>query len=250
MGKLFLVCIIHMIPNIMFNGSILNNIATTIEKSNLVEVPEIEINFHIMGTQQENKDIYHDIVDNMAYLNEEFEGYIKFKFKRYSFHNKKAQLPEIHKSLIGIDDDWVEDIVQPIEHQGTLNVFVFDTYVEEGSNAALMGFTPILSAQHDKYGMLSPSFDRMYIAFKSLKNKTTIVHEMGHYLGLRHPWEMSDSDKIDLGIANKSDELCNHMSYNHAVNKFTKQQLDQMRVFALKFRDYLTKETRWISYNN
>lgn len=203
-----------------------------------------------MGKEEVDESTILDIQLNMDYLNEEFEGRIKFSNEYYFFDNQKADLPVIYKAILDLKDDWVDAIVSPIEMQGSLNVFIFETYVEENLNAALMGFTPLLPNNQEDYGLISPEFDRMYIAYEGLKKKTTLVHEVGHFLGLKHPWEMSELKKQILGFNNKSDEINNHMSYHHTVNKFTVEQLEHMRLFALKYRSYLFEETKWVAYNN
>jgi len=66
-----------------------------------------------------------------------------------------------------------------------------------------------------------------------------LVHEMGHFFGLKHPWEISSIAKHRLGIRNSHDEAKNHMSYGNEVETFTSQQLEEMRRYALNYRKYL-----------
>jgi len=215
-----------------------------------IEVPTMKINFYVMGKEEVDENVMLDVQLNMQYLNEEFEGKIKFTNEYFFFDNQQAYLPDIYKALLDLNDDWVDAIVSPIEMQGSLNVFIFETYAEEEIKAALMGFTPLLPNNQEDYGLISPEFDRMYIAYAGLKKQSTLVHEVGHFLGLKHPWEMSELKKQILGFNEKSDELNNHMSYHHTVNKFTPEQLNHMRIFALKYRSYLFEQTEWIAYNN
>jgi len=245
MGKIADMLLLYLLPVVFSHSNLLMTSSTPIEKDIYIEVPTMKINFYIMGKEEVDESIMIDVQLNMDYLNEEFEGKIKF-----FFDNQKAYLPDIYKALLDLDDDWVDEIVSPIETQGSLNVFIFETYAEEGLGAALMGFTPLLPNNQEDYGLISPEFDRMYIAYKGLSKKSTLVHEIGHFLGLKHPWEMSALKKQILGFNKKSDELNNHMSYHHTVNKFTPEQLEHMRVFALKYRSYLFEQTEWIAYNN
>lgn len=251
MGKIATVVLYYLLPVLFSNVTgLLNNAYVLSEDAEFIEVPTMRVNFYVMGKEDVDEEVISDIQLNMDYLNSEFEGKIKFANEYYFFDNQQAFLPEIRKALLDFDDEWVNEIVSPIEIQGSLNVFIFDTYVEERINASLMGFTPLLANKQEDYGLISPEFDRMYIAYEGLKKQSTLVHELGHFLGLKHTWEMSELKKKILGINSKSDEMNNHMSYHHTVNKFTEEQLEEMRLYALKYRSYLLLETEWIAYNN
>lgn len=250
MGKIADMLLLYLLPVVFSHTNLLVNFSSPIEKDIYIEVPTMKINFYIMGKDEVDETVMLDVQLNMDYLNEEFEGKIKFTNEYFYFDNQQAFLPDIYKALLDFKDDWVDDIVGPIEMQGSLNVFIFETYVEEDLGAALMGFTPLLPNNQEDYGLISPEFDRMYIAYEGLTKKSTLVHEIGHFLGLKHPWEMSELKKQILGFNKKSDELNNHMSYHHTVNKFTPEQLEHMRVFALKYRSYLFEQTEWVAYNN
>ena len=104
-----------------------------------------------------------------------------------------------------------------------------------------MGFTPILRTRQSSYHVNSPRFDRIFIAYPGLEDMSTLVHEMGHYLGLRHPWQMNSIDKELMGLSSDSITAKNHMTYEFNVSEFTKEQLERMRDFALRFRGYLVE---------
>jgi len=250
MGKIIDIVLHYLLPVVLSQANFFVSSTTLSSVDTYIEVPTMKVNFYVMGKEEIDENTILDIELNMDYLNEEFEGKIKFTNEYYFFDNQKAYLPVIYKSILDLKDDWVDAIVSPIEMQGSLNVFIFETYAEEHLNAALMGFTPLLPNNQEDYGLISPEFDRMYIAYEGLKKKTTLVHEVGHFLGLKHPWEMSELKKQILGFNDKSDEINNHMSYHHTVNKFTPKQLEHMRLFALKYRSYLFEETHWVAYNN
>lgn len=250
MGKIADILIFYVLPVMFTHSGLTLSSAISHKEDFYIEVPTMKINFYMMGKEDLDESTLHNLQLNMDYLNEEFEGKIKFTNEYYLTDNQSAYLPDIYKALLDLNDDWVDDIVSPIELQGSLNVFIFETYREEKKNAALMGFTPLLPLNQEDYGLISPEFDRMYIAYDGLKKKSTLVHEVGHFLGLKHPWEMNELKKQILGFNSKADELNNHMSYHHTVNKFTPEQLEHMRTFALKYRSYLFDETEWVAYNN
>lgn len=204
------------------------------------ELPVMKVNVYMMGRQEVDEEITIKIYENIEYLNDAFEGHISFVFDELFMDPNHAYLPDLYKKFhVQNSEPIVEPVVKYIEKSGGINVFLFDTYCEEGRNDALMGFTPMLSANQQTYASSSPQFDRILMAYQGLEENTTLVHEMGHFFGLKHPWEMTASAKYILGMRNKHDEACNHMSYGDQVEKFTSQQLEEMRRYALKYRSYL-----------
>jgi len=192
-----------------------------------------------MGRELISKENSLAIGQNIEYLNQEFKGEIKFNFDQLFLDPIDAYLPDLYEQFFEESTSHIDDLLKPVEVLGGINVFVFDTYIREGESAALTGFTPRLKAGQESYPLNSPSFDRIFISYGGLLDKTTLVHEMGHFLGLYHPWEMDHNQKSNLGILNKEDENHNHMSYGSSVHKFTQQQIEFMRQYALDYRTYL-----------
>lgn len=209
------------------------------ESRRFTEMPVMKVNVYMMGRQEVDETITVKIFENIEYLNEAFEGQIKFMFSELFMDPNHAFLPDIYKSFHAKNDEIVEPIVQPIEQKGAINVFLFDTYSEPGQNAALMGFTPLLTARQETYRTSSPRFDRILMAYDGLYDSKTLVHEMGHFFGLKHPWELTASARHRLGIRTDKDASCNHMSYGPDVQKFTAQQLSDMKSYAMRYRTYL-----------
>jgi len=205
-----------------------------------VEIPVLNVNVYMMGRIEADSETTILINENIKYLNEEFEGQIEFVFNQLFMDHSKAYLPDLYKEYMAFEESAsIKRLIEPIEIKGSINVFLFDTYVEEGTDKALMGFTPRLKREQEYYAKNSPSFDRIFMAYEGLDNKTTLVHEMGHFLGLHHPWELNGSLKYAFGIRTNIDESQNHMSYGSSVCKFTPQQLEAMRKHAMQYRQYL-----------
>ena len=219
-----------------------------ISTTNWIEVPTLGVNFHLMGSDTIDSHYLNQIFKNVAYINEEFEGQVRFEVSNIWKNNETAFLPDLHIDALTIGEAKIKALVEPIEQKGAINVFVFDTYVPEGSYNALMGFTPILSDQHQMYEAASPQFDRIFMAYGGLDKKTTLVHELGHFLGLDHPWEMNTFNRNLMGLTNSNPES-NHMTYHHQVNKFTPEQLERMRDFAISYRSYLIQDIQLVASN-
>lgn len=191
-----------------------------------------------MGMKEVDQKVPLQISENIDYLNQEFEGAVVFELGQLVMDPNHAYIPDLHKAHIKQNRSSVNALVDPIEIKGAINVYLFDTYSNDDGQTAMLGFTPVLSAQHIKYKAASPNFDRLYISYPGLIDKSTIVHEMGHFLGLSHPWEMNEMSIDMMGLKNPNAER-NHMGYHPEVNHFTSQQLDRMQHFALNFRNYL-----------
>ncbi len=203
------------------------------------EIPVMKVNVYMMGREEVDPSITVKIFENIDYLNEAFEGQINFAFNELFMDVNHAYLPDIYAGFKEGKDEIVQPLVDPIEKEGAINIYLFDTYLEHGSSAALMGFTPLLKAKQETYSMNSPRFDRILMAYDGLEENKTLVHEMGHFFGLKHPWEITTFAKHRLGIKTMNDEAKNHMSYGSDVERFTPQQLEDMRNYALKYRKYL-----------
>ena len=194
-----------------------------------------------MGKQDVDEDVILQIGENIEYLNQEFEGSVKFELNALFMDYKHEFLPRIYSNYLESEDAKVENLIDGIEEEGAINIFLLETFVPSNGDQSLMGFTPILREMHRTYKDNSPHFDRMFLAYKGLKAKSTIVHEMGHFLGLSHPWEMNPFDVELFGLNNANELNRNHMTYNPEVDKFTAAQLLRMRDFARRFRKYLLK---------
>ena len=206
-----------------------------------IEAPVMKLNFYLMGKEEIDQEIILNIGDNVEYLNQEFEGRIKFELNKLFLDEKHEYLPNVYQDYKRKARENVNDLIQDIEESGSINIYLLETYSIENTNKSLMGFTPILTGMHRTYAYNSPRFDRMFLAYPALDEKSTIVHEMGHFLGLSHPWEMNSLDMELLGLDNTDILYRNHMTYNMDVDKFTSEQLIRMRDFAQRFRTYLLK---------
>jgi len=205
------------------------------------EAPVLMLNFYLMGKDEIDQEVILQIGDNIDYLNEEFEGVVKFELNKLFLDQKHEYLPDVHMAYRQKSKQMVHDLVDGIEEQGAINVYLLDTYAQGPHNKALMGFTPILSRMHHAYEANSPRFDRMFMAYPGLGEKTTLVHEMGHFLGLSHPWEMNSHNLELMGLVDDDTLHRNHMTYSLDVDSFTDEQLNRMQDFAIRFRGYLLK---------
>ena len=205
------------------------------------KVPVLKVNFYMMGMDSIDQEITIQIGENIKYLNEEFEGHITFELEELFMDVNHEYLPDLHTDYKKRKSYRIESVVKEIEKKGAINIFLFKTYSKNNSNQALMGFTPIFKARHDIYREASPRFDRIFLSYSCLHEKNTLVHEMGHFLGLKHPWELTDGAQRFAGLTSEAIKSVNHMTYNTQVTQFTPEQLKLMHGFTMDYRLYLVK---------
>lgn len=218
---------------------LLQLLSTSLSASVVDTIPLFKLNFYMMGMSDVDESVTLDIGRNIDYLNNEFENRIVFEIGKMFMDENHAYIPDLHDAAIGHGDEDIEDIVDPIEIAGSINIYIFDTYSKRPDGAAMMGFTPVLSRMRHTYEHNSPQFDRIFLSYPGLKDLTTLVHEMGHFLGLNHPWDLNHINKHMMGLTDDDTIKKNHMSYGLNVAQFTEEQLDRMQHFAKTFRSYL-----------
>ncbi|WP_235296960.1 zinc metalloprotease [Portibacter marinus] len=228
-----------------FNLSFNESVPFYTVKDNIVEVPIMKLNFYMMNRSDAEAETLRSIRKNVEYLNKEFQDVIKFEIEQFFVDEGHAYLPDLHQEYFGVEELTVDSLVRDLESKGTINVFIFESYFIEDLNAELMGFTPIFKASHKEYVNASPSFDRIFLAYNALGKQTTLVHEMGHFLGLDHPWEMSEINQGMMGLHDEDAIQENHMAYGPRVSGFTNEQLARMQHFALQFRRYLVNRSEF-----
>jgi hypothetical protein len=211
--------------------------------SSIVEIPVIDLNFYMMSRTESDPGTVFKIKENVAFLNQEFEDIVKFEVKDVSNNQGHALLPDLHDAYFGDQEFTVDSLVEDFERKGSVNVYIFDTYMLADIEFELMGFTPILKSDFEAYESVAPSLDRIFLSYSSLDKQNTLVHEMGHFLGLDHPWEMSTIDKDQMGLGTAKKIESNHMAYGAEVSSFTEEQLKSMHDFALNYRSYLINKS-------
>ena len=218
---------------------LLQLLTTSVSAAVVDTIPLFKLNFYMMGMSDVDESVTLDIGRNIDYLNNEFENRIIFEIGKMFIDENHAYIPDLHDAAIGRGDEDIEDIVDAIEMAGSINIYIFDTYSKREDGSAMMGFTPVLSRMRHTYEHNSPEFDRIFLSYPGLKDMTTLVHEMGHFLGLNHPWDLDHVNKHMMGLTDDDTIYKNHMSYGVEVSQFTEEQLDRMQHFAKTFRSYL-----------
>lgn len=238
----------------------------------------IPVVFHIVLTDNSDRITDELIFRQLDYLNQDFQ----------SRNPDQSKVPDYFKSLVGqstirfclaSEDSFgngtigIERIVTSVEHIGIknelystskggsdawntdqyLNIWIADT----GPNIAGLGSAPGQRNKNEDGVIIHPDL------FNSDLPSRTLTHEIGHYLGLFHMWNMDgsceDNDFVeDTPVqahpyyhcpqkkritCNTADMYMNYMDYtdHYCMYFFTKGQIDRMTAILVQFRSGLLK---------
>ena len=107
-------------------------------KEVILKVPVLKINAYMMGMEDLDQDVYSNLQNNIDYLNQEFEGKVGFELNNLHIDFNGAYLPDLYKNFYKGEGELVNEVVEPIEQEGAVNVFIFHTYCNEGTDLSLI----------------------------------------------------------------------------------------------------------------
>ena len=140
----------------MIITSLLISLHSKIPEVTTVEVPVFKLNFYLMGMNEVDEEVTVRIGENVEYLNEEFEGMIKFELDKLVMDPNHAYIPDLHRDHIRRNRNKVNRLLRPVESSGAINIYLFETYSKDDQDMAMMGFTPVLSKRPGEYEHSSP----------------------------------------------------------------------------------------------
>lgn len=182
-----------------------------------------------------------------AELNKAYNQYIHFEadsFYLYTIHDYSIE--KLYNNYQYENKKIWDSIIEKNAVLGSLNIFILKSTASKLDNTSnLIGFTPVLIYNFYDYEKESPKYDNVIISYNDQfgsEVSTTIIHEIGHWLGLSHPFDMTVSDKIKLGLTSNYKICINYMNYNCFISEFTPEQLKVQYNFAKKYRYYLLKK--------
>ena len=153
-----------------------------------------------------------DFLSSMDILNEAFHGYYHFETDSIIWSSEK----EIYIGDLMSSRQLENQICKPYDEDGFINLYIMPT------NTDLLGYTLMLANNfQDLSG--DDTFSRVFLSYPSLKKGTTLTHEIGHWLSLGHAFQI----------------CANYMSYDCRRDFFTTEQLENMVIFGINFREYL-----------
>jgi len=202
-----------------------------------IDTSQLQIGLNFFVVNREIEPYVNAIQTNIRELNSTFYGVMEFRKNKIVHLESEHNLPHVYTDYLH-GGDLLNALSEGKAEAGFINVFIMETR-EEDPGRVLHGFTPLYNDYHEGYAKVTPEMDRIMISYEGLEFKSSLFHELGHYFSLAHPWELSEDQKKVLGLSDPEEECINHMNYNCFVNKYTEQQLKQMKMFANTYRSYL-----------
>lgn len=240
--------------NVQLNPSVRSNVYNNLNSevelvSDSVTIPIMYHYLYDTITPTKYMNVYNSVAFANKNLNAAFKHKINFKWDNILLYHPiyEVKLPELYVSLVGKTDkfDYLNFVINTYSIKRYYNVYLIKTDFTPGD--ILLGFTPVSGNDNfTVYAKDFPGYDNTFLSVETVIDnefltENTLIHETGHWLGLEHPWELSDSSKIAMGLQNKSKYCVNYMNYNCYTSEFTNQQLNFMYYFAKKYRNYLNK---------
>ena len=131
----------------------------------------------------------------------------------------------------------------------TIKINFVDSVYNKSSSTNYTGPALGVSEYPEKYCFFNVVLSSKLLKYNWVYATTTAIHEIGHTLGLEHPWQDNRKDEpinIEKFCENESDtsEDCwhNYMSYGgSARDHFVEQQLETMKWWYHNKQEYLRK---------
>ncbi len=181
------------------------------------------------------------ITENISILNQAFDASIVFAHPDSIIKSdKKNILTELYDAYIDGDQNFEK--IRTYSKKGTINVFLMPTQEDTLNGQVLLGFTPIYQDWFKGLEQVSPRMDNLFVSYDGIQKQTTLTHEMGHFFGLSHPFQMNFEERKKLSLETEKAICTNFMNYNCFVNEFTNNQVHLMNYFAKTYRSYLSKK--------
>lgn len=181
------------------------------------------------------------VKENLATLNDAFSNSVVFIQDEPIIKSEvKTILPELYQMYVENSSDF--DTIRIHSKKGNINVFLMPTIEDTLKGQVLLGFTPIYQDWFEGFERVSPRMDNLFVSYDGLFKGSTLTHEMGHFMGLAHPFQMDFEERKELGLAEEKAICTNFMNYNCFVNEFTGKQINLMQYFAKTYRNYLNKK--------
>lgn len=195
-------------------------------------VPIIECTFYIAADPESFETLSDYSITAIKELNDRFQGSIQFTKSEFDYRIDPTYDIRYFFDEISVFDE----LASYFSNTGVVNVYVFNPDPED----VLLGFTKVWYDNPGHYELVTPEFDDIAMSTIAYMDET-LVHEMGHYLGLKDMINTSDEEKHVFGVTNNKLECVNAMGYGCCGTEFTKDQIDYMTRYAIKYRNYVIK---------
>lgn len=174
-------------------------------------------------------------------LNKGFNGIAKFDIFQIELNQYSDNLWNLYTDYIHGGTKW-DDLILSYGVDCTINIFIVRNS-DPIDGIDILGFTPQSENYYD-YQNKYPLYNGMAISYSSLSKYNLaqpLIHEMGHFFGLKHPWELTNEELISFNLQNADNVCTNYMNYNCYTNMFTEEQKKYIKYFQNSYRKYLAQ---------
>jgi hypothetical protein len=187
---------------------------------------DIDVTYHVLANVIDTAEVISHITNSHNALNESYG-------KGFNFHmTDHIWFTEIDH-IYTIDDassrkEVLRSELLKVEEEDVINVYIF-----ENSNQGLLGFTVVFPTCKDCYVKLSPKYDNILLSMEAIENTNSLVHEMGHFFGVPHPFKSNrqwrDQEELDLyGWFTDQAKCQSTMNYSCCAYEVTDEMLGIM----------------------
>lgn len=204
------------------------------------EALHLPLSFRVVGfyNAEQLDSIRQNIGAAVQHLNEVSEGVLTYSATAPRHIVQSLELREMYQAFAKTPNAY-DAFVAATASLDTLTVYITTSSSTEAGK--LLGFTPELPTDDDNLERMrrdtarAKLFGHVFVASDGL-TAGTLAHEVYHWLGLAHPWEISEDDRRVLGIDAPDVLDANLMSYSDRQRSLTSQQLASAHHYAQTYR--------------
>ncbi len=112
-------------------------------------------------------------------------------------------------------------------------------YVVGNTRTTLLGYTYVFKTCKDCYTSLAPKYDFIVLSRESVTNTNTLAHEVGHFFGLPHTFELKKKLLPYYGLEDARVYCVNTMGYVCCASEGTAEQVGIMWSYCARNRHNL-----------
>lgn len=198
------------------------------ESSKLTLVEPIDsIERHIIRIQYVVLDYVapHDTVALESYLVASHNNLNAMYNKGFIFETNSTIWYDYHD--VNIDDTRGEGFDKTLDAIGREDGTVY-VYVVGNTRTTLLGYTYVFPSCKECYVSLAPKYDFIILARESVSDTNTLAHEVGHFFGLPHTFEIKPKDLHLYGLEDAKEYCHNTMGYVCCASDRTDKQVGIM----------------------
>lgn len=209
-------------------------------------IPTLQISYHLISKNFNlNTDDTLMLIKLNNELNNAFSNICQFKIYSIDTIQSSSTLWKLYKNYTTSTGDILTALKNIYQVNNTINIYIYFNGTVE-TDYYLLGFTS-LRVLSEMDNILDFNYsDAIFVSKNALllyADAHTLIHEMGHFFGLKHPFsaEMTREELSAMGLTDINVLCTNYMNYNCYTDNWTLQQRLYMKKYIMSYRSYLFK---------